>query len=287
MIFDSHCHPQMAQYDKDRDEVIQRALGERVFMICVGTDLETSKEAIELAQKYEGIWASVGLHPNDIGEDEAFIKSSYAEIINTPKVVAVGEVGLDYYRTPEPKKQEKQKEVFENFLDLAIKHKKPLIIHCRDSKTGSVGPVYKDLIEILNTKYLIHNTDLRGVMHSFTGTVDEARQFIDLGLYLGFNGIITFASRSGLPIGPAKGELPTNRELCGQYDEIVRVVPLEMILLETDAPFLTPEPHRGKRNEPAYVIEVAKKVAELKNISLEKVIEQTTDNCKKLFNILP
>lgn len=264
MIFDSHCHPQMTQYDKDREEVIKRALDESVFMICVGTNLKTSRQAVELVQKYEGMWAMVGLHPNEVFTGE-FIASAYTEIINQPKVVAVGEVGLDYYRTPEPEKQEIQKKVFGQFVDLAVKHKKPLIIHCRDSKTGSVGLAHRDLIEILNTKYLIHNTDLKGVVHSFTGTFDEARQFLDLGLYLGFNGIITFAR---------------------QYDEIVREVPLERILLETDAPYLTPEPYRGKRNEPSYVIEVAKKLAELKNEPLEKVIEQTTKNCKKLFNLL-
>lgn len=263
MIFDSHCHPQMAQYDKDRDEVISRAIRDGVSMICVGMDFETSKQAIELAQKHEGMWASVGLHPNDI--NESFINSSYEHIIKYPKVVAIGEVGLDYYRTPESEKQKKQKEIFIQFLDLTIKHKKPLIIHCRDSKTGSTGSAYKDLIEILNTKYIIHSTELRGVVHSFMGTREEAKKFLELGLYLGFNGIITFAR---------------------QYDEIVREVPLERILLETDAPFLTPEPYRGKRNEPSYVVEVAKKLAELKNEPYEKVIKQTAQNCEKLFDLL-
>ena len=138
--------------------------------------------------------------------------------------------------------------------------KKPLILHCRDGKSGSTGPAYSDMFEILGQGYAING----GVVHSFTGTSKEAKQFLDLGLYLGFNGIITFAR---------------------QYDEIVREVPLERIILETDAPFLTPEPYRGKRNEPAYVVEVAKKLAELKNESLEKVIEQTTENCKQLFKI--
>lgn len=232
-------------------------------MICVGTDLETSKQGIELAQKYEGIWATVGLHPNDIPDD--FDIMVYHNILRHPRVVAIGEVGLDYYRTPEPEKQKKQKEVFEQFIDLAQRTKKPMVLHFRDSPKGSSGRVHKDALEILPK-------DITGVSHSFTGNLEEAREYLNRGMYLGFNGIITF--------------LPAGRQALGMYDEIVKYAPLEQILLETDAPYLTPEPYRGQRNEPAYVIEVARKIAELKNIPLEKVIEQTTNNCKKLFNLI-
>lgn len=266
MIFDSHCHPQFPQYDQDRGEMIKRAFDEGVFMICAGTDLETSKQAIELAQKHEGIWASVGLHPNDAVSSKYQVVSSmdWENLINQKKVVAIGEIGLDYYRTPELEKQEKQKEVFEKFLDLAIQYNKPVIIHSRDAAKGTTGRVHQDLLNMLNTKYLIHNTKLRGVAHSFTGTLEEARRYTDMGFYLGFNGIITFAN---------------------QYDAIVQEVPVDKILLETDAPYLTPEPYRGKRNEPAYVVEVAKKIAELKNEPYEKVVEQTTKNCQNLFKL--
>lgn len=260
MIFDSHCHPQMAQYNKDREEIINLALKEGISMICVGTDLETSRQAIELAQRTEGMWASVGLHPND-NLNEKFEPEKYRELLQQEKVVAFGEIGLDYYRTEKPEDQKFQKERFVQQLELAKELKKPLILHCRDSRTGSTGRAYPDMIEILKRGY----TDNGGVVHSFTGSLNEAKQFLDLGFYVGFNGIITFAR---------------------QYDEIVREVPLNRILLETDAPYLTPEPYRGKRNEPAYVIEVAKKLAELKNESLERVIEQTTNNCIKLFNLL-
>ena len=259
-IFDSHCHPQMAQYDKDREEVIGRALEKGVSMICVGTDLETSRQAIELAQKNEGMWASVGLHPND-NLNEKFEPDKYKELLQQEKVVAFGEIGLDYYRTEKSEDQKFQKERFIQQLELAKELKKPLILHCRDGKSGSMGPAYRDMIEILSRGYTING----GVTHSFTGTLDEAKRFLDLGLYLGFNGIITFAQ---------------------QYDEIIREIPLDRIFLETDAPFLTPEPYRGKRNEPVYVTEVAKKIAELKNEPLEKVTEQTTKNCKKLFGLL-
>jgi len=260
MIFDSHCHPQMAQYDKDREEVIARAQRAGVSMICVGTDLETSKKAVELAQKTEGMWATVGLHPND-NLNERYDSLIYHKMLAQSKVVAMGEIGLDYYRTEKPEDQKFQKERFVQQLELAKELKKPLILHCRDGKSGSTGPAYRDMIEILSRGYAING----GVVHSFTGTMEEARMFLDLGLYLGFNGIITFAR---------------------QYDEIIREVLLERILLETDAPFLSPEPHRGKRNEPSYVVDVAKKLAELKSESLEKIIEQTTNNCRKLFGLL-
>lgn len=259
-IFDSHCHPQMAQYDKDREEMLKRAKDAGVFMICVGVDYETSKQGIELAQKHENIWASVGLHPND-NLSERFNSMIYHTISQEPKVVAFGEIGLDYYRTEKAEDQKFQKERFIQQLELAKELKKPLILHCRDGKSGSTGPAYRDMVEILSQGYASNG----GVIHSFTGNAEEAKQFLDLGLYLGFNGIITFAR---------------------QYDEVVRATPLDKILLETDAPYLTPKPYRGKRNEPAYVIEVAKKVAELKNESLERVIEQTTNNCQKLFNIV-
>lgn len=259
-IFDSHCHPQMTQYDNDRDEIIRRAFDAGVSMICVGMDYETSKQAIELAQKNEGIWASVGLHPND-NLNEKFDVKHYEDLLKMPRVVAIGEVGLDYYRTTDPKDQDFQKKRFEEQLDLAVRMNIPLILHSRDSGKGSAGKVHKDMIEML----LDFQPPKSGVAHSFTGGIDEARKYLDLGFYLGFNGILTFTH---------------------QYDEVVRYAPSDRILLETDAPFLSPEPYRGKRNEPAYVIEVAKKVAELKNDSTEKIAEQTTKNCHELFALI-
>lgn len=273
-IFDSHCHPQMAQYDKDRDEVLKRAKDAGVFMICVGVDYVTSKQGVELSEKYDFIYPTVGLHPNDIPDD--FEVMIYHNLSQNSKVVAIGEVGLDYYRTPEPEKQKKQKEIFEQFVDLAIKTQKPLIIHARDAGRGSTGRVHQDVLEILDSRFKILDSKIPGVSHSFTGNLEEAKEYINRGMYLGFNGIITFAR---------------------QYDTVVKYVPIENILLETDAPYLMPEPIRSRppsyakasdgrgRNEPSYVVEVAKKIAELKNISYEQVVEQTTQNCKKLFGI--
>lgn len=266
MIFDSHCHPQFPQYDKDRKEVLKRAQDAGVFMICVGTDLETSKKGIKLAQQHENIWATVGLHPND-NLNEHYDSLIYHNILKKPKVVAMGEIGLDYYRTTDDSAKKFQRERFEKQLDTAVKANMPIILHSRDAGKGSVGIVHNDLLKILK-----NNLPTRlGVAHSFTGTVEEAKKYLDLGFCLGFNGIITF--------------LPAGRQVHGQYDDVVRYTPLESILLETDAPYLTPEPYRGSRNEPAYIIEVAKKVAELKRESLEKVIGQTTQNCKNLFKI--
>lgn len=245
-IFDTHCHLQFPHYDHDRDEVIRRG----VPMICVGIDFETSKRAVELAKEHSGIWAAVGAHPNDI---ENLVMDDFVHLMNEKKVVAVGEVGLDYYRTKGDEKQKKQREMFKQFINLAYQYKKPLILHCRDA--------HKDAIEILKSaKNILYG----GVAHSFTGTLEEAREYLSIGFYLGFNGIVTFAR---------------------QYDQIVIHTPLEKILLETDAPYLTPEPYRGKRNEPAYVAEVAKRVAKLKQIPLKKVIEITTQNVIKLFKV--
>lgn len=258
-IFDTHCHPQFPQYDKDRDEVLSRAGNANVSMICVGTDLETSRSGIDLAQEHKNIWATVGLHPND-NLNEEFNSNEYEKLLKMDKVVAMGEIGLDYYRTQGEKDQKFQKDRFIEQLELAKKLSKPVILHCRDSKAGSTGRAYPQMIDILKNEY----TKNSGVVHSYTGNLNEAKEFLSLGFYLGFNGIITFAR---------------------QYDEVVKYVPLENILLETDAPYLTPEPYRGQRNEPIYVKEVAKKIAELKNLSVEEIITKTTQNVTKLFEI--
>lgn len=219
-------------------------------MLCVGTDIEMSRKAVELAKNHSGVWSAVGAYPNDI---ESLVMDDFVHLMNEEKVIAVGEVGLDYYRTKGDDKQKKQREAFKQFINLAYQYKKPLILHCRDA--------HKDAIEILKSaKNILHG----GVAHSFTGTLEEAREYLNIGFYLGFNGIITFAR---------------------QYDEVVVHTPLDRILLETDAPYLTPEPYRGQRNEPAYVKEVAKKVAELKGTSYEEVLRITNENTLNLFNI--
>jgi TatD DNase family protein len=256
-IIDTHSHPQFPQYDVDRDEVIRRALDAGVGMICVGTDEATSRRAIELAGQYEGVWASAGIHPNDADQDpEGFRK--VRELLNDPKVVAVGEIGLDYYRTTDHVAQENQRDLLRKFLTID----KPFIIHCRDSAQRIEGQAsaHEDMLRLLSEEQ--HPGG--GVVHSFTGTLDQALHYIELGYYIGLNGIITFAR---------------------QYDEVVKGIPLERILLETDAPYLTPTPHRGQRNESAYIHEVASTVAQLRGITKEEVMKVTTLNARTLFNI--
>lgn len=248
-LIDTHCHPQMSQYDGDREEMIERTLDGEVGMVCVGVDLESSEKAIELAGKYENIWAAVGLHPND-NLDEEFDAEKYKKLAQNKKVIAIGEVGLDYYRIPEIEKQEIQKKRFELQIEMARELNLPVIMHCRQA--------YDDAFEILKNK------SVEGVAHSFTDTWGNAKKVFDLGFYIGFNGIITFTE---------------------QYDEIVRKSPMDRILIETDAPYLAPVPYRGKRNESLYVVEVAKKIAKLKNVSVEEVSEQTTNNAIKLFKL--
>lgn len=256
-LVDTHSHPQFPQYNEDRKEIMKRASDSGIGIICVGTDLEMSKKAIELAKKYENVWASVGLHPND-NLNEEYNQSVYEILAKNKKVVAIGEAGLDYYRTTDQGLKKKQRSRFEKQIQFAVKTQLPLIIHCRDA--------HDDMIALLS-KYgdnLSGPSARAGVIHSFTGTWADARQYLALGFYIGLNGIITFTR---------------------QYDETVINTPLEKILAETDAPYLTPEPLRGHRNEPAYVKYVARKIAELRNISFEEVSEITTANAKKLFTL--
>lgn len=246
-IIDTHCHPQFPQYDADRDAIIRRTLDAGIGIVCVGTDLATSKQAIELAERYEGLYASVGLHPND-NLNEAYDQGSYLEITRHPKVVAIGEIGLDYYRTVEPQKREIQKRRFVQQLELARLVGKPVIIHCRDA--------HDDMMQIL--------PEYKGVMHSFTGTAEQARVYIEKGYFIGLNGIVTFSK---------------------EYEGMVRSISLDRMVLETDAPYLAPAPYRGKRNQPSYVDIIGRSVAAIRGAEPSVIFESTTRNARDLFNI--
>ena len=266
-LIDTHSHINFSAFKDDADQVIARALENNIYMIVVGVQYSTSKRAVKYAKSYEGIYAAVGLHPTHIKgvfkenvwssserEFEDFKKDKYSELLKEPKVVAVGEVGLDYYdkNLPEASKN-LQKEVFKKQLDLALEFNKPAIIHCRKA--------YNDLIEILE---VYSNSDLEAVVHSFEGNKKQAQKIIEMGFYLGFNGLITYAS--GL-------------------EKVVENISLDKILVETDCPFLAPTFYRGQRNEPSYVKYIAKKITEIKNLDFNKVASQTTNNAKKLFGI--
>ena len=255
MYFDTHTHVNSEEFKDDTDATIQRALANGTWMINVGTMASTSKQAGEIASKYpQGVFASVGLHPTD-GLTETFDEAVYERLL-TDKVVAVGECGLDYFRLDQDidKIKQTQKQEFLKQIAFATKHDLPLIIHCRAA--------YDDLMEILQAEYKGEHV----VIHSFTDTWDIAKKFLDKGYYIALNGILTF-------------------DKTGKLAEVTQQTPLEQLLIETDAPYLTPPPFRGKRNEPLYVQYVAQKIADIKKLPPEAVGQQTFENALALFKI--
>jgi len=263
-LFDAHCHLQMPQFDADRKEVLARMQEMEMGAVVIGTDYETSRAGIALAEQHDFLWASVGLHPNDPSVDSEqaaslhFDISKYEELARHPRVVAIGECGLDYFRSGGTSEEMVvQKERFEKQITLALKVEKPLVIHCRNA--------HDDMLEILFS----YSAELEGngvavIIHFFTGSGELAQKYLDLGCYLSFPGPITYTN---------------------MYDESIRVCPLERMLIETDAPFAAPVPYRGKRSVPAYVVEVAKKIASVKSLTSEEVKKHTINNAQKIFNV--
>lgn len=256
MLIDTHAHLNFNAFKNDIDEVIQRSLKNNIWMINIGSNYETSKKAVEIAEKYQkGVYAAIGLHP--IYKEENFDFQKYKELAKSKKVVAVGEIGLDYYRRPKTTKKkeifkQKQKELFLKQLELARELNLPVIFHCRMA--------HQNLYEILNSK-------LRGVIHGFVGTVEELEKYLKLGFSIGFNGMIF-----------------KNIERVN-FEKLISKTPLKKILIETDCPFLTPPPFENQRNEPLYIKYIAEKIAKIKNSNFEKIIRITTENAKELFKI--
>jgi len=266
--FDAHTHANFAAYADDRPAVIARAKEAGVGMNTVGTQLDTSTEAVELAGQYDNVWATVGLHPihttksyhdtQELGEGgkeftsrgEVFDAAAYEILARNPRTIAIGECGLDYFRIDESTK-ETQIDAFVQQIELANKVGKPLMLHIRNA--------YEDALEVLKA-----HAKVRGDVHFFAGDWEVAKKFLDLGFTLSFTGVITFTH---------------------DYDEVVKNAPLDMILSETDAPYVTPAPHRGKRNEPAYVALVAQKIAEIRGEDEETVAAQLLTNVRRVFNI--
>jgi TatD DNase family protein len=254
MLFDTHAHLNAIQYNDDLQEVIDRALEEGVSnVVVVGFDRPTISRAIELAEQYPFIYAAVGWHPVDAIDMTEEDLQMIEQLAAHPKVVALGEMGLDYYWDKSPK--EVQKEVFRKQIALAKKVKLPIIIHNREATA--------DIIEILKEE---NAAEVGGIMHCFTGSVEVAKQCIDMNFYISFGGPVTFKNAK-------------------KPKEVAKEIPLEHLLIETDCPYLTPHPFRGKRNEPSYVKYVAEAIAELKGVSFEEVAQKTSDNAKKLFGI--
>ena len=283
MLTDTHAHLNFKAYDDDRDQVIERCREKKMKVINVGAQFTTSRLAIELADDHENFYASVGLHPIHVF-DEEFNYQDYQSLI-TDKVVAIGETGFDYFHPTFDRKVvsrkssveviEKQKEVFLQSIKLAKDNNLALICHARNPST-SLGAgssivvneylegrdVYKDILEILQAEKIE-----KAVIHFFGGDLKTAQQIVSRGYYIGIDGPVTFKKKAE------------------ELQQIAKEIPLDKILIETDCPYLAPEPHRGQRNEPIYVEFVAGKIAELKNLSQEEVIEQTWQNAKNLFKL--
>ncbi len=277
-MIDTHCHLNFRAFKDDAFEVIARAQAAGVSqMILVGSQWSTNERGVVMAKENEALYAAIALHPVhlfemevDEGEDhfttraEVFDYDKYKGLaLSSPNVIAIGECGLDYFHFPEGVSVEevktKQAETLRSHIDLATELNLPLIIHCREA--------YDDLFVILDEAVRAGKLPKRGVNHCFLGNRAQAKKFLDLGFYLSFTGIITF------------------KNVSPELIEVIKETPLDRIMVETDAPYLAPQAYRGKRNEPAFVVEVVKKIAEVKNLTVQEVDSNITNNSKIFFNI--
>ena len=282
MIIDSHCHLNFSVFNEKYAEIIADCLHQQIGVLNIGSQHDTSQKAVEIANQFpnKDVYASIGIHPvhlsqTEIDEEEIKFKSreeefdelKYSALLNN-KVVAIGEIGLDYFHQPTNNQQqttnnnwkEKQKRGLIAQIEFANKNNLPIILHARGSQNNPQD-AYLELLEILQDY-----KNLKGVLHCFGSNLDIAQKFLNLNFYIGFTGIMTFKNKS-----------------VSELQAVVKNIPLEKILVETDAPYLSPEPHRGEKNKPQNVEFVARKVAELKDVSYEEVCKQTTENFRKLF----
>ena len=254
MLFDTHCHLNDKAYVEDLHETIERARQAGTsFMCTVGYDLISSAKAVEIAERYKGIYAAIGIHPHDA---EAFDEQTVMEmkkLATSHKVVAYGEIGLDYYRNLSPK--DVQQDTMRRQIALAKELKLPLIIHDRDA--------HGDTLQILKEEKA---NELGGIFHCYSGSFEMARTVLKMGFYISIAGPVTFPNSARL-------------------QDVAKLIPLDRLLIETDSPYLTPQAYRGKRNEPAHVRFVAEKIAELKKVPFEEVAQHTTANAKKVYRI--
>lgn len=249
-LIDSHAHLNNEAFDEDRKELFDRIKENMDFVVNIGYDLESSEISVEYANKYDFIYATVGFHPDEIGGYNEVAEKKLEELAKNKKVVAIGEIGLDYHWMTFPK--EKQQEIFRRQLELAKKLNKPVVIHSREAM--------EDTLNILR-----EYPEVKGIFHCYPGSVESAKEVIDR-FYLGIGGVLTFKNAKKLV-------------------EVVENIPLDRLILETDCPYMAPTPFRGKRNEPMYVEYVAKKIAEIKNISYEEVVKATNENTKKAYRL--
>jgi TatD DNase family protein len=271
MLTDTHCHLYWNKFDNDREAVVERAIKAGVTrMLVPGITIETSRQAIQLAETYEQVYAAVGVHPTDA---ETLSEKNIDELFGLAqheKVVAIGETGLDYYWVKDKDKRYYQMRSLVSHIQIADELNKPLVIHLREERDAISGPVFDDFFELIDSWlekwiYLNHPLGLQpGVLHSFNGNAGLASKAIELGFFLGVTGPITYKKNE-------------------EYRQMTANLPLARLLIETDSPFLAPVPQRGKRNEPAFVAEIADKIAEVKSISKEEAAAATTNNAARLF----
>lgn len=303
IMIDSHCHLQFNAYKDDAEDVIKRCDDKKMILNVVGTQSDTSEQAVKLAEKYDNIYATVGLHPihttsTEVDEEEIIFKSReevfdyefYKKLASQPKVIAIGECGMELFHLPDGvNKQEIIKKHSESFLTqakLARELDLPMVIHVRDAyeemaevitnqipppRRGRQGGGLSDWRPQPSSSPTRRGDDINGVIHCFSGNWPQAQKFLDLGLYLGFTGVITFPPRK------------TNPEVTTALLEVVKNCPLDRILTETDAPYLAPQKYRGERAEPWMVEEVIKKIAEVKGESMEKIEKAVMENTLRLF----
>ena len=254
-LVDTHTHLNDKKFLGKEKETIERAREAGVTrLINFGDTMESSRKAVELAGAFEGVFAGVGIHPEEAFEMSSADDEALAAMTKETRVVAIGEIGLDYYWVKEAEQRQLQRKIFIRQLDLARQLHLPVCIHDREA--------HGDTLDILKKE----GKGLRGVLHCYSGSLEMAREFLKMGFYLGVDGPLTFKNAAKLP-------------------EIVRETPLERLLVETDAPYMAPVPMRGKQNEPAFVKFIAKKLSELKGIDLDEIARQTTRNAKELYDL--
>lgn len=259
MLIDTHCHIHEADYPLDKDKVVERAKSAGVKqIICIGSDYEDSRLAVKLAEEYEGLFASIGIHPHHANQDQGEFFNYFNDQLPSRKIIAIGEIGLDYHYedSPSPKKQI---ELLKNQIDLALRYDLPVIFHVREA--------YDDFWKVLDS-YGSRAAKIKGVLHSFTDSAANLQKGLERGFYISVNGISTFTHDR-------------------TQKEMFKSIPLDKLLLETDAPWLTPYPLRGKIkvNEPVFVREVAEYIGKARDLSLDEVSKTTTANARTLFNL--
>ncbi|OJI07880.1 hypothetical protein BK004_00360 [bacterium CG10_46_32] len=264
MLIDTHCHLSFNAFDDDWKNAVKRAQKKDVQMVCVGAARATSEKSVTIAEESDGVFASIGMHPTHV-LDEEFDVAWFSKQARNPKVVAIGETGVDHYHLDEARKGEilaKQDVLLKQHLQIAKENNLPVILHTRDGKTESTGEAYNHLIRVLKEFGYY-----KGVVHCFGGDWETAQQLLDLGLMISFTGIVTFKNASE------------------SLREVVKNVPADRFMVETDAPYLAPEPFRGKQNEPSYVEHVARGIALIRGEDYDTLASQTTKNARTFFNL--